>query len=168
MTRCHTIKPGCFWGICTFSKVRSAGKVAAVKKLVCHLLIVWLAFVSGGASAHAINDVAHMAAHATGHEAATVQHASGQATQTQTAQDDTRNLAAVAVPDTRHADACGQTHCGHGHTTGILETLSTFPSGDATTSAPATHRSDTSNSIATMIERPNWRFTTPAVVSLLN
>ena len=139
-----------------------------MKKLVCHLLIVWLAFVSGSASVHAITDAARMAAHANGHETANVQHAVGQTTQNQSAQDDTRNLAAAAVPGASHADACSQTHCGHGHATGILETPSTFHLGDGTTSAPAMHRSDTGNSIATTIERPNWRFTTPAVVSLFS
>ena len=133
-----------------------------MKKLVCHLLIVWLALVSGGASAHAISDVAHMA----GHGAVNVHPASGQATQTQSAQDDTRNPATVAAADTSPTDACSQTHCGHGHATGILETQSTFALVDAATSAPATHRRDTSNIIATTIERPNWCFTTPAVVSL--
>ena len=139
-----------------------------MKKLVCHLLIVWLAFVSGGAGAHAINDVAHTAAQATGHEAANVQPAAGPATHTQSAQDGTRNHATVATADTSPADACSQTHCGHGHATGILETQRTFALVDAAASSPATHRRDTGNIIATSIERPNWRFTTPAVVSLLS
>ena len=168
MTRCHTLKPGYFSGICLFSKARTAGKVPAVKKLVCHFLIVWLAFVSGGAGAHAINDVAQMAGHAARHDAVTVQDAFGQARQTPSAQDDTRNHATVATADTSATDACSQTHCGHGHATGILDTQSIFALVDAATSAPATHRRDTGNIIATTIERPNWRFTTPAVVSLLS
>ena len=152
--------------MCFLKRLR-AGTVAAVKKLLCRLLIVWLALVSCAANAHAISDIAHMAEHGAADQPVHIEGSSAQVPQTQPRQAEPAHLA-VAALDTSQADACSQTHCGHCHATGILETPSTFPLGDATTSAPAMHRIDTGNSIATTIERPNWRFTTPAVVSLLS
>jgi hypothetical protein len=150
-----------------FLRSPRAGTVAAVKKLFCRLLIVWLALVSGAANVHAISDIAHMAEHGAADQPVHIEGSSAQAAQNQPGQAEPADLA-VAALDASQADACSQTHCGHGHTTGIVETQSTFALVDATTGAPVMHRSDTGNSIANMIERPNWRFATPAVVSHLS
>ncbi len=129
-------------------------KVAAVKKLLCHLLIVWLALMSGGATAHAIEDFAHEAMHAQTH----TQHVSqNQAFDSETA----------TTADTNHADTCTQSHCSYGYTTGMLRPYKTCVKADAAVLIPISNLSRAGNPTANTLERPKWLFTTPAVVSLL-
>ena len=139
--------------------LRAAGTFAAVsmlpvKRLVCHFLIVWLALLSGGAHAHAAADAAqevgHIAAHAMEAQLAVAHGA------------DT----SVAAHEHGHSESCSLSHCGHGHATGM-------PAGaglrfsDASVGAPLpTAPSWVSREQADSIERPKWRFTTPAVVNL--
>jgi hypothetical protein len=132
----------------------AAGSMGAVKRLVCHFLIVWLALLSGGAHAHAAADAAqelgHIAAHAVEAQLAAADGADG----------------AIAAHDHAHSETCSLSHCGHGHVTGLLA------SGEFRFSAPnrgaplPTPTSWASREQPDSIERPKWRFTTPAVVNL--
>ena len=135
-----------------------AGKVAAVKKLICHFLIVWMALFAGGANAHGISDSAHGAEHA-GHAHSTTVDSSIELS------------ADPANADRTSADivtTCSQSHCGHGHSTGMLMLPSTCIKINAVTDAPLSSSRWASAAIADNIERPKWPFTTPAVVSLLS
>ena len=135
-----------------------ADKVAAVKNLICHLLIVWLAVFAGGANAHGIGNSAHETAH-TGH-VHSISVDSGVEVDADQANADR------ASPDI--GNACSQSHCGHGHNTGILTAAATCSQVDAVTDAPLSSSRWASAAIADNIERPKWPFTTPAVVSLLS
>ncbi|MDI1268050.1 MAG: hypothetical protein PSV40_02970 [Polaromonas sp.] len=125
-----------------------------MKRLICHFLIVWLALLSGGAYAHAAADAAqelgHVAAHAIGDqftgaggaEKSSVTHDHGQ------------------------GEACSQSHCGHSHTTGMLTTAEVrYSVGDVAAPLPRP-QVWTSRGQPDSIERPKWKFTTPAVVNL--
>jgi hypothetical protein len=121
-----------------------------VKRLVCHFLIVWLALLSGGAHAHAAADAAqelgHLAAHAVEAQLAGVDQ--------------------VAAHDHAHSDTCSLSHCGHGHATGMLAGAGPgFSNAKAPAPLPAP-ASWASREQPDSIERPKWRFTTPAVVNL--
>ena len=134
------------------------GKVAAVKKLICHFLIVWMALFAGGANAHGISDSAHGAEHA-GHAHSTTVDSSIELS------------ADPANADRASADivkTCSQSHCGHGHSTGMLMRPNTCIKMNAVTDAPLSSSRWASAAIADNIERPKWPFTTPAVVSLLS
>lgn len=135
-----------------------AGKVSAVKKLICHFLIVWMALFAGGANAHGISDLAHGAEHA-GHAHSTSVDASIEVS------------ADRANADRASADivkTCSQSHCGHGHSTGMLMLPSACIKMDAVADAPLSSNRWASAAIADNIERPKWLLTTPAVVSLLS
>lgn len=135
-----------------------AGKVAAVKKLICHFLIVWMALFAGGVNAHGISDSAHGAEHA-GHAHSTTVDSSVEVS------------AEPANADRASADivkTCSQSHCGHGHSTGMLMLPSTCIRMDAVTDAPLSSSRWASAAIADNIERPKWHLTTSAVVSLLS
>ena len=135
-----------------------AGKVSAVKKLICHFLIVWMALFAGGANAHGISDLAHGAEHA-GHAHSTSVDASNEVS------------ADRANADRASADivkTCSQSHCGHGHSTGMLMLPSACIKMDAVADAPLSSNRWASAAIADNIERPKWLLTTPAVVSLLS
>lgn len=133
----------------------NTGKVAAVKKIMCYLLMVWLALVSVGANAHASIGAAHATWHTHAHTTQKTQHH------------------AAAVPqalstDTSHADTCNHSHCGHGHAAGMLGHQGTSVETDATAALPVSHANWASGPISSNIERPKWSVTTPAVVSLLS
>lgn len=134
-----------------------AGKVAAVKKLICHFLIVWMALFAGGANAHGISDLAHEAEHA-GHTHSTSVDSSIEVS------------ADRANADRASADivkTCSQSHCGHGHSTGMLMLPSTCIKMDVVADAPLSSSCWASAAVTDNIERPKWLATTPAVVSLL-
>ncbi|MDP1564669.1 MAG: hypothetical protein Q8L91_00190 [Polaromonas sp.] len=139
--------------------LRAAGTLPAVsmssvKRFICHFLIVWLALLSGGAYAHATADAAqelgHIAAHAIEAQLAGAQ--------------DTEKSG--ATHDHGHAETCGQSHCGHGHSTGMLATANLCLSDAAVGAALPTPQTWVSREQAHSIERPKWAFTTPAVVNL--
>ena len=134
-----------------------AGKVSAVKKLICHFLIVWMALFAGGANAHGISESAHEAEHA-GHAHSTSVDSSIEVS------------ADRANADRASADivkTCSQSHCGHGHSTGMLMLPSTCIKMDAVADAPLSSSCWASAAVTDNIERPKWLATTPAVVSLL-
>ena len=133
----------------------NAGKVVIVKKLVCCLLIMWMALLSLGANAHAAIQTAPAAAHAHDHASLTTQH----------------HVAAaegIAAVDVKHADTCSHSHCGHGYATGIAAGLYAWVKNNDPTAAPATRVSWLSSAVTDNIERPKWHRTTPDVVSLLS
>ena len=140
---------------CIFWAMYNAGKVVFVKKLVCCLLIMWMALLSLGANAHAAIQTAPAAAHSHDHALLTTQHHEAEAD----------SLAAV---DAKHADTCSHSHCGHGYATGIAAGLYAWVKKNATTTAPATRVSWLSSAVTDNIERPKWPVITPAVVSLLS
>lgn len=121
-----------------------------MKKLICHLLIVWLALISGSVAAHATIEAAHDVGHAVAHA-----HAD----------DAGSDQAHHADPD--HPDTCNQSHCGHGHNTGVFTALKAFPKAQAASNAPLASNIWASSAIHNNIERPKWQATTPTVVSLL-
>lgn len=125
--------------------------IILVKKLVCCLLIVWLVLMAGGANAHGISDSAHDVEHS-GHMHASSASASGEA--------DTDRASADPVK------ACSQSHCGHGHSIGLLIQPSNHHKLDAISDAPKTSRHWASGNVTDTIERPKWIPTTPAVVNL--
>jgi hypothetical protein len=137
----------------------NAGKVADVKNLACYLLIVWLALMSAGANAYATTDPEHVAPHTHSH--------AFQDTHDHTPPPDVA-IQAPTAQDASHADTCSQSHCGHGHPTGLLAHYGTSVKTDLLTAAPISHPSWASSAITSNIERPKWPFTTPAVVSLLS
>ena len=122
-------------------------------KLICRLLIVWLALVSGGASAHRASDAAHEAAHAA---------------HTQTFSSPTPASADSDHMQADHANACNQSQCGNGHCAGLLMPLGAPQKVAAAASVPLSRGCWASAAIVNNIERPNWPVTTPAVVSLLS
>jgi hypothetical protein len=130
-----------------------------VKKLMCYLLIVWLALMSGGANAHAAKEAAHEASHTHDHPS--------QKMQSQSAALDI-SADAVTAADVSHTDTCNQSHCGHGHATGMLTRHNRYANTDVNAVVPTSRESWASSSVTSNIERPKWIFTTPAVVSLLS
>ena len=133
----------------------NAGKVVFVKKLVCCLLIMWMALLSLGANAHATIQTAPAAGHSHDHASLTTQH----------------HVAAaegIAAVDVKHADICSHSHCGHGYATGIAAGLYAWVKNNDPTTAPVTRVSWLSSAVTDNIERPKWHCSTPAVVSLLS
>jgi hypothetical protein len=124
-----------------------------VKKLICHLLIVCLALMSGAVAAHATYEAAHDLGHAVAHA-----HVGeiGDAGSDQ-----------ASHADADHPDTCNQSHCGHGHNTGLFTTFKACPKAQAASNAPLARNIWASSTIHNNIERPKWQVTTPAVVSLL-
>ena len=140
---------------CIFWAMYNAGKVVVVKKLVCCLLIMWMALLSLGANAHATLQTAPAAAHSHDHASLTTQH----------------HVAAaegIAAIDVKHADTCSHSHCGHGYATGIAAGLYAWVKNNDPTTAPATRVSWLSSAVTDNIERPKWHRTTAVVVSLLS
>jgi hypothetical protein len=138
--------------------LRTAGalpavSMAPVKRLICHFLIVWLALLSGGAHAHATADAAlelgHIAVHA-----AEVQDAGTEDFKT-----------SGATHEHGDADTCSQSHCGHGHTTGMPAAHLHFSDASRGVALP-TPQAWAGREQPNTIERPQWLFTTPAVVNL--
>lgn len=136
-----------------------AGAIAAVsirlvKHFICHFLIVWLALLSGGAYAHAAADAAQELGHIAAH-AVEVQLAVADGTEARSAEN-----------DHGHSEGCSQSHCGHGHTTGMLTTAN-LRFSDATSSAALLAPTFwASREQPNSIERPKWSITTLSVVNL--
>ena len=131
-----------------------AVSMTPVKRFICHFLIVWLALLSGGAHAHAAADAAqevgHIAAHAIEAQLAAADGADP----------------SIAAHEHSHSESCSLSHCGHGHATGMLAGAG-FRFSAAGVGAPLpTPPSWASREQPNSIERPKWRFTTPAVVNL--
>jgi hypothetical protein len=133
----------------------NAGKVLSVKKIICHLLIVWLVLMSGGSYAHATGDAAHETDYAHDHSA--------HKTQNQAAAVDS-----LTAADAAPADACNPSHCGHGHTTVVPTQHSTHGKTAAVSVTPQFVTSWATSHITSNIERPKWPVATPAVVNRLS
>jgi hypothetical protein len=133
----------------------NAGKVLSVKKVICHLLILWLVLVSGGSYAHATGEAAHETDYAHDHSA--------HKTQNQAAAVDS-----LTASDAAPADACNQSHCGHGHTTVVPTQHSAHGKTAAVSLTPQFVTSWATSHITSNIERPKWPVTTPAVVNHLS
>lgn len=151
-------KPVHSLGICIFT-IGNAVKVAAVKKIVCYLLIVWLTLMSGGANAHATQDAAHKATHAHDH-----------ASHSESIQPAANDIPAAqaAKPEATHADVCSQSHCGHSHAAGLVAPHTAFVKSGATNCGPTSSAQWASSALPSSIDRPKWLLTTPTVVSLLS
>lgn len=139
--------------------LRGAGAFAAVsirsvKRLVCHFLIVWLALLSGGAYAHAAADAAQELGHIAAHALKAQLSVAGD---TETSD---------AAHDHGHSETCSQSHCGHGHTTGMLATADLRFSDAGIGAALPTPQAWVSREQPNSIERPKWSFITSSVVNL--
>lgn len=140
--------------------LRAAGTFAAVsiwfvKRLVCHFLIVWLALLSGGAYAHAAADAAQELSHIAAH-----------AMESQLAIADGTEARSDAGHDHGHSETCSQSHCGHGHTTGMLTTAGLPFSDPVVGAALPSPTFWASREHPNNIERPKWSITTSLVVDL--
>lgn len=132
-----------------------------VRRFICYFLIAWLGLLSSGA--HALADATHEASHASSRGLAVQaahDHSGEQATATVT------DKKADAASGEHQAEACGHSHCGHGHTTGMLPTVHTPVNGATRDAALSPQKRWTSGGLPHNIERPKWSFTTPAVVNL--
>lgn len=129
------------------------GNIGGMKKVVFGMLVLWLALMSVGAAAHAVPKASQATGIGHQHESSINQ---AQAT----------NAGDVVTANASHADTCDQTHCGHGHVSGILTPYGARFDACTSTALPASRASWATSLIATDIERPKWLFTTPAVVSL--
>ena len=141
----------------------SAVSMLPVVRYICHFLIVWLTLLSGGA--HAIADARHEASHAavvvTVTEAANVSVGA-----TAAANKAVESTTHDVTTEQAHPETCGDSHCGHGHATGMLATVHTCPA-NATRDAVLTLQGPwASGDLPPNIARPKWSFTTPAVVNL--
>ncbi|GAB3478474.1 hypothetical protein [Polaromonas eurypsychrophila] len=125
-----------------------------MNRFICHLLIVWLTLLAGGAHAHAAADAAqeldHIAAHAIEAQLAGTQDAEKSA----------------ITHDHGHSETCGLSHCGHGHSTGMLATANLCFSDAGVGAAFPTPQAWACREQPNSIERPKWAFTTLAVVNL--
>ena len=143
----------------------SAVSISSVKRFICHFLIVWLTLLSGGA--HAIADARHEASHATvvvvGIQPA---HASmGVPAAVIKAVESTEFDGTV---DKAQSETCSHSHshCGHGHTIGMLPTVHTCLTDASRDMVLALETPWLSGELPPTIERPKWSYTTPAVVNL--
>ena len=140
--------------------LRGAGAFAAVsirsvKRLVCHFLILWLVLQSGGAYAHAATDAAQELSHVVAH-----------ATEAQLAVTDGTDARSYADQSHGHSETCSQSHCGHGHTTGMLTTADLRFSDAVAGAALPSPKFWVSHEHPNSIERPKWSTTTSSVVNL--
>lgn len=133
----------------------AAVSIRVVKRLVCHFLIVWLTLLSGGAYAHAAADAAQELGHIAAH-----------AVEAQLEVADGTDARSYADQGPGHSETCSQSHCGHGHTTGMVTTaderFNDAVAGDARPSPKFWASCEQPNSI----ERPKWSTTTSLVVNL--
>lgn len=140
------------------ARALAAVSIPPVKRFICHFLIVWLTLLSGGAYAHAAADAAHEVSYIAVH-ASELQAANATATSGQTEKNDKAH-------GHEHAESCVLSHCGHGHSTGMLPTaplrLSDVLIGAPLPGAQAWISREQPNSI----ERPKWVHTTSQVVNL--
>ena len=121
-----------------------------------------MALFAVGANAHGISDLAHGAEHA-GHAHHTSVDVSFEASIEVGADRANADRASADIDKT-----CSQSHCGHGHSTGLLMLPGTCIKMDVVADAPLANSSWASAAITNNIERPKWQITTPAVVSLLS
>lgn len=140
----------------------NAGKVSFVKKIMCCLLVVWLALFSGGANAHPAQDAVHDSSAMHNHAAHSMQIpvVAGNSASAASAAD--------TAPDANHAEVCSQSHCGHGHSAGLLTPHNAFVKVRETRCVPASPVQWSSSPIASNIDRPKCLLTTSTVVSLLS
>ena len=153
-------KPQAFWDF-DITTICFADKVSAVKKLICHFLFVWMALFAGGANAHGISDLAIGAEHA-GHA-----HSPKVDLSVDPRIEVSADLVNTDQASTDIGKTCSQSHCGHGHNTGMLMLANTSIKMDAVAGVAFSSSRWVSAAITDNIERPKWLFTTPAVVSLL-
>ena len=157
------MKPGYFWGICIFSKDRTSGKVAAVKKLVCYMLIVWLALMAGGANAHthSADMHSHDVIHAHDHDKSVLANI-GEST----------SLEDASTLDADYSEKLNKVHSCHSHThhhaAGLPSCHDMLAVADLPSLTPVFSQRFACIALANDVERPKWPFTTPAVVSLLS
>jgi hypothetical protein len=132
--------------------------MSPVKRFICHFLIVWLTLLSGGAHAHAAADAAHEVGHMA-MQTSELQTGSAMAAPGQAGKIDKAH-------NHDHTESCALSHCGHGHTTGMLSSvplrLSDAPADAPLPSAQAWASREQPNTI----ERPKWVHTTSLVVNL--
>jgi hypothetical protein len=136
-----------------------AGKVTLVKRLMFFFLIVWLAFMSGGANAHTTTNAEHLAVHA--HDLVS-QDRHKHKPQAEVV------IQAPTTQDADCTDCCSQVHCEKCHATYLLTPHSSIFNTNRLNTAPRFHLSSASSAVTANIERPKWSYTTPAVVSLLS
>ena len=121
-----------------------------------------MALFAGGANAHGISDLAHGAEHA-GHAHNTNVDLSFESGIEVSAERANADRAGADIDKT-----CSQSHCGHGHSTGLLMLSGTCIKMDVVAAAPLSSSRWASAAITDNIERPKWHRTTPVVVSLLS
>lgn len=157
---------------------RKTGKVAAVKKITCYLLIVWLTLMSGGANAHvhASEHHSHHANHAhddyLGHDHhldlnQEIDNTSGSKT--------TSSEFALGGDDLQagadNSEKLNQAHFSHGHNHSHCAYMPTSCNTLAVADVPGftsfSCQQWVCKTIANNIERPKWILTTHAVVNLL-
>ena len=153
---------------CTLQPLRAEGtlstvSISPVKRFLCHFLIVWLTLLSGGA--HAIADARHEASHATVVVVAT-QAADASMGATAAVIKSFESSDRDATVDKAPSEKCGDSHCSHGHTTGMLPTGLTCLTDASCVVVLAVQQPWVNGELPPNIERPKWSFTTPAVVNL--
>jgi hypothetical protein len=136
-----------------------------VKKVMCYVLIVWLALVSGGANAHTFD--------VTDHEThGEKSHAEKSTAESPPAEHLAQTGMADAHPSVNseagHTEACAQAHCGHGHTTCMLAVQDAHIGKNASERLPPHTAGSKTSEVSNDIERPKWLDTPPTVVSLLS
>jgi len=134
-----------------------------VKRFICHFLIVWLTLLSGGAHANA--DARHEASHATVAVIA-LQSAHANMAVTGAVIKAVESTALDAPVDQAQCETCSHSHCGHGHTAGMLPTGHTCLTDASRDVVLALETPWLSGELPPTIERPKWSYTTPAVVNL--
>lgn len=116
------------------------GIIAAVKKLICLTLALWIGLLAGFAQAHAVTEELHQLQHM-------VQAVDG-----------------GLAPDDAHEEHCGPAHCSH--VPGVAFTAVEFSFSDGSAKAFASLLWHTSINLPDQIERPKWALATTAVASL--
>ncbi len=129
-----------------------------MKKILCHLFIVWLTLLSVCASAHATTEALHKAL-------STHEQSDQDSHQFAAAAD--ANIQAMPAADAGHSDSCNPNHCGHGHTAGVATGQRASFKTAAEATLPKSPENWVSSPVISNIERPKWPVTTPAVVNLL-
>jgi len=71
-----------------------------------------------------------------------------------------------AAVDKAQSETCSHSHCGHGHTTGMLPAGHTCLTEASCVVVLAVQKPWISGEFPPNIERPKWSYTTPAVVNL--
>lgn len=137
--------------------------MAPVVRFICHFLVVWLTLLSGGA--HAIADARHDETHA-GVVVAATQAGHASVGVTAITANDIESTDLGPCLDTAPSETCHHSHCGHGHTTGIIPTAHISLTDASRDVGLAQQRPWVSGEFSPNIERPKWSHTTPAVVNL--